>query len=125
MYRYLCSVQWTEQQTLMQNYEANKFVLDPNEGFGRNKKQLPLKSKEDREKEDEGTFSDDDGECNTHHALSSSSCAGISCARYREVTQKQLHTVEGMQQCSIRGQQQTWAYSCQHGSGSYAQQELQ
>lgn len=59
----LRSVQWTEQQTLLQNYEANKFVLDPNEGFGRNQKQLPLKSKEEREQQDEGTFSDDDGGC--------------------------------------------------------------
>lgn len=57
-----CSVQWTEQQTLTQNYGANKLVVDPNEGFGRNRKQQPLKSKEQREQEDEGTYSDDDGE---------------------------------------------------------------
>jgi hypothetical protein len=57
-----CSAQWVEQQTLTKNYQANKFVLDPNEGFGRNKRAMPLKSKEEREAEDGGTYSDDDGE---------------------------------------------------------------
>lgn len=57
-----CSAQWVEEQTLTKNYAANKFVLDPNEGFGRNKRAVPLKSKEEREAEDGGTYSDDDGE---------------------------------------------------------------
>eukprot|EP00882_Tetradesmus_deserticola_P010806 GHRQ01011416.1.p2 GENE.GHRQ01011416.1~~GHRQ01011416.1.p2 ORF type:complete len:196 (+),score=75.08 GHRQ01011416.1:250-837(+) len=54
------SAQWVEEQTLTRNYQANKFVLDPNEGFGRNKRTAPLKSKEEREAEDGGTYSDDD-----------------------------------------------------------------
>jgi hypothetical protein len=61
---FACSAQWVEEQTLTKNYKANKFVLDPNEGFGRNKRAMPLKSKEEREAEDGGTYSDDDGECN-------------------------------------------------------------
>jgi hypothetical protein len=56
-----CSVDWSEQTTLTKNYKANKFVLDPNEGFGRNKRSQPLKAKEQREDEDAATFSDDDG----------------------------------------------------------------
>jgi hypothetical protein len=55
---------------LTKNYQANKFVLDPNEGFGRNKRAVPLKSKEEREAEDGGTYSDDDGE--------SSSCTMVT-----------------------------------------------
>jgi hypothetical protein len=58
-------VDWTEQQTLTRNYTKNKLVLDPNEGFGRNKSnksEAPLKSKEERLQEDGETFSDDDGE---------------------------------------------------------------
>jgi hypothetical protein len=54
--------EWTEEATLTANYQANRFVLDPNEGFGRNQRPLPLKSKEEREAEDGGTYSDDDGE---------------------------------------------------------------
>lgn len=54
-------VKWEETDTLTENYQVNKFVLDPNEGFGRNKREQPLKSKEQREAEDEETFSDDDG----------------------------------------------------------------
>jgi hypothetical protein len=53
--------EWTETTTLTANYQANRFVLDPNEGFGRNQKPLPLKSREEREAEDGGTYSDDDG----------------------------------------------------------------
>ncbi|GBF93672.1 hypothetical protein Rsub_06775 [Raphidocelis subcapitata] len=52
--------EWKEEATLTSNYGANKFVLDPNEGFGRNLKPQPLKSKEEREAEDGGTYSDDD-----------------------------------------------------------------
>lgn len=52
--------EWREEATLTTNYEVNKFVLDPNEGFGRNLKPAPLKSKEEREAEDGGTYSDDD-----------------------------------------------------------------
>ena len=40
-------------------------MLDPNEGFGRNKSnksEAPLKSKEERLEEDGETYSDDDGE---------------------------------------------------------------
>lgn len=37
------------------------FLLDPNEGFGRNQRPAPLKSREAREAEDGGTYSDDDG----------------------------------------------------------------
>jgi len=59
----LCiSVHWEQRDTITENYQANKFVLDPNEGFGRNKRSKPLKSKEEREAEDGETFSDDDGE---------------------------------------------------------------
>lgn len=53
--------EWSEEATITSNYGANKFVLDPNEGFGRNQRPLPLKSKEEREAEDGGTYSDDDG----------------------------------------------------------------
>jgi len=56
-------VNWTEQQTLTRNYGKNKLVLDPNEGFGRNKSnksEAPLKSKEERLEEDGETYSDDD-----------------------------------------------------------------
>lgn len=53
--------EWEEEATLTANYAANRFVLDPNEGFGRNARPLPLKSKEEREVEDGGTYSDDDG----------------------------------------------------------------
>jgi len=35
--------------------------MDPNEGFGRNLKPLPLKSREEREAEGGETYSDDDG----------------------------------------------------------------
>jgi hypothetical protein len=53
--------EWSEETTVTTNYKANRFVLDPNEGFGRNLKPLPLKSREEREAEDGGTYSDDDG----------------------------------------------------------------
>lgn len=53
---------WEETDTVVENYQANKFVCDPNEGFGRNQRRQPLKSKQDREAEDGETFSDDDGE---------------------------------------------------------------
>lgn len=56
------SLQWEQTDTVLDNYQANQFVLDPNEGFGRNKRRQPLRTKEDREAEDEQTFSDDDGE---------------------------------------------------------------
>jgi hypothetical protein len=60
-------VQWEQTDTVTENYEANRFVLDPNEGFGRNKRSKPLKSREEREEEDGQTFSDDDGEpCLAH-----------------------------------------------------------
>jgi hypothetical protein len=62
VYAVVCSVRWEETDTLTENYQVNKFVLDPNEGFGRNQRQQPLKSKEQREAEDGETFSDDDGE---------------------------------------------------------------
>lgn len=52
--------EWEEEATLTANYRANRFVLDPNEGFGRNQRPAPLKSKEEREAEDGETFSDDD-----------------------------------------------------------------
>lgn len=52
---------WQEEATLTTNYAANRFVLDPNEGFGRNQRPAPLKSKEEREEEDGATYSDDDG----------------------------------------------------------------
>ncbi|KIZ06256.1 hypothetical protein MNEG_1701 [Monoraphidium neglectum] len=52
--------EWEEEATLTTNYAANQFVLDPNEGFGRNLRPAPLKSKEEREAEDGETFSDDD-----------------------------------------------------------------
>lgn len=55
--------EWRETATLTTNYAANRLVLDPNEGFGRNAKAAPpLKSREEREAEDGGTYSDDDGE---------------------------------------------------------------
>lgn len=54
------TVHWEQRDTITENYQANKFVLDPNEGFGRNKRSKPLKSKEEREAEDGETFSDDD-----------------------------------------------------------------
>lgn len=53
---------WSEEATLTSNYAANRFVLDPNEGFGRNSRAPPLKSKEELEAEGGETFSDDDGE---------------------------------------------------------------
>ncbi len=55
-------MEWTERQTLHANYEKTGLLLDPNHGFGRNKKSDPLKSKEQRLAEDGETFSDDDGE---------------------------------------------------------------
>jgi hypothetical protein len=55
------SLQWERTDTVLDNYQANKFVLDPNEGFGRNQRSQPIKPKEDREAEDAQTFSDDDG----------------------------------------------------------------
>jgi hypothetical protein len=36
-------------------------VVDPNEGFGRNARAAPLKTKEQRHAADEATYSDDDG----------------------------------------------------------------
>lgn len=57
-------MEWEQERTLHTNYAANKLVLDPNEGFGRNHASMPLKTKEQREAagEDVETFSDDDGE---------------------------------------------------------------
>ena len=52
---------WSEHATLTSNYQANKLLLDPNEGFGRNLRPAPLKSKEERKAEDGCTYSDDDG----------------------------------------------------------------
>lgn len=57
-----CSVDWEQERTLSSNYAANKLVLDPNEGFGRNQASLPLKSKEEREAAGEEVYDDDDGE---------------------------------------------------------------
>lgn len=59
-------VKWEQTDTITENYQVNKFVLDPNEGFGRNKRSKPLKSREEREEEDGQTFSDDDGEYDMH-----------------------------------------------------------
>lgn len=58
-----CRLNWQQTDTVEENYQANKFVLDPNEGFGRNKRSVPLKTKEEREEEDGHTYSDDDGAC--------------------------------------------------------------
>ena len=55
-------VVWTEKQTLHENYEKTGLVLDPNAGFGRNKKSDPIKPREQRLEEDGETYSDDDGE---------------------------------------------------------------
>jgi len=51
---------WELSKNLGENYAANSLVLDPNQGFGRNKSVMPLKSREEREKEDAETYSDDD-----------------------------------------------------------------
>jgi nucleolar protein 16 len=54
---------WSETATLTANYGANKFVLNPNEGFGRNQNQRgrpPLKTPEERAAADGATFDDDD-----------------------------------------------------------------
>jgi hypothetical protein len=58
-----CSVEWSKEATLTNNYQANNLVLNPNEAFGRNQAPLPLKSKEDRQAAQEEDFDDDDGEC--------------------------------------------------------------
>ncbi len=55
------SVDWQEGKTLINNYQRNALVLDPNEGFGRNARSAPLKSKEERAEEGKETYSDDDG----------------------------------------------------------------
>ncbi|GAX83597.1 hypothetical protein CEUSTIGMA_g11022.t1 [Chlamydomonas eustigma] len=52
--------EWEQSKNLVENYAANHLVLDPNQGFGRNKSAMPLKSREVREKEDGETYSDDD-----------------------------------------------------------------
>lgn len=63
-------VKWEQTDTITENYQVNRFVLDPNEGFGRNKRSKPLKSREEREEEDGQTFSDDDGEpCLTQYVM--------------------------------------------------------
>jgi hypothetical protein len=56
-------VEWAERETLHENYEKTGLVLDPNHGYGRNKKADPIKSREQRLEEDGETFSDDDGDC--------------------------------------------------------------
>jgi hypothetical protein len=56
-----CRAGWNAEDTLKENYVANQLVVDPNEGFGRNNKALPLRSKEEREARGEPTHSDDDG----------------------------------------------------------------
>jgi hypothetical protein len=55
-------VTWEQTDTVTENYGVNKFVVDPNEGYGRNKRSQPLKSKQQRQEEDGETHSDDDGE---------------------------------------------------------------
>ncbi len=50
-----------EKDTLHENYGKTGLVLDPNSGFGRNKKADPIKSREQRLEEDGATYSDDDG----------------------------------------------------------------
>lgn len=54
------SPDWKQEKTLVKNYAQNNLVLDPNHGFGRNKTKAPLKSKEEREANQEPTFDDDD-----------------------------------------------------------------
>lgn len=56
-----CSAEWQPERTLSKNYAANRLLNNPNDGFGRNNADLPLKSKEEREAAQEETFSDDDG----------------------------------------------------------------
>eukprot|EP00879_Flechtneria_rotunda_P004411 GHRR01004662.1.p1 GENE.GHRR01004662.1~~GHRR01004662.1.p1 ORF type:complete len:196 (+),score=43.46 GHRR01004662.1:345-932(+) len=53
-------VQWQEEATLRKNYQENNFIVNPNEGFGRNKRSKPLRSKAEREQEGGSTYSDDD-----------------------------------------------------------------
>ncbi len=56
------SADWDQKRTLTANYQANKLLLDPNAGFGRNQTGGdPLKSSEARHEAGEDTFSDDDG----------------------------------------------------------------
>lgn len=54
------NVQWEEGKLLADNYQANKILLDPNVGFGRNRASEPLKSREEREAGGQETYSDDD-----------------------------------------------------------------
>jgi len=51
---------WSEVATIPTNYKANNLVLDPNEGFGRNKSVTPLVDPEERHAQQEETYSDDD-----------------------------------------------------------------
>lgn len=52
---------WTAEKTLHANYRANKLLLDPNAGFGRNVTAEKLQSAEQRAEQGEKTFDDDDG----------------------------------------------------------------
>eukprot|EP00877_Chromochloris_zofingiensis_P002482 jgi/Chrzof1/12234/Cz06g26150.t1 len=51
---------WHQEQTLIKNYAQNEFVLNPNEGFGRNQTAPALVTKEERQQRGEETYSDDD-----------------------------------------------------------------
>lgn len=46
-----CSLKWDAEQLLRDNYKQNKLASDPNVGFGRNKKEEPLKEREEAEDE--------------------------------------------------------------------------
>lgn len=54
------TVSWETTDTLTRNYGANRLLLDPNEGFGRNQRAAPLKTPEQREAADGATHEDDD-----------------------------------------------------------------
>lgn len=51
------------------NYQANRLVIDPNRGFGRNLTAEPLKEPEERHAAGEDTYSDDDGGLRHHPEL--------------------------------------------------------
>jgi hypothetical protein len=55
-------INWVGERNLVDNYKANRLVLDPNEGFGRNKVSGPLRTAEEREQAGEEHFDRDDGE---------------------------------------------------------------
>ena len=54
---------WQTTDTLLKNYAANDLLLDPNEGFGRNRAAAapPLKTPAERAAADGVTHEDDDG----------------------------------------------------------------